>query len=139
MPHECNFSLLPVFPPSFSCSERTRGTASSRQPQKERRGGRKRDCDGGIKGYPSPSVTSFIVPAPSCRPIRHPLSHGHTTLHNNKHQSRAHTRSPPCFTHSQQRSLSHTFRGGNGGENRAAARKATQTRPLRPVSHIQRR
>lgn len=30
--------------------------------RKRREGERKRDCDGGIKGYPSLSVTSFIVP-----------------------------------------------------------------------------
>lgn len=61
--------------------------------RKRREGERKRDCDGGIKGYPSLSVTSFIVPC-SVLPA-HPSS-AVTCTH-----TKIGTHFPPIFTHSQ--------------------------------------
>lgn len=60
--------------------------------RKRREGERKRDCDGGIKGYPSLSVTSFIVPC-SVLPA-HPSS-AVTCTH-----TKIGTHFPPIFTHS---------------------------------------
>lgn len=63
--------------------------------RKRREGERKRDCDGGIKGYPSLSVTSFIVPC-SVLPA-HPSS-AVTYTHR-----KIDTHFPPIFTHSRRR------------------------------------
>lgn len=60
--------------------------------RKRREGERKRDCDGGIKGYPSLSVTSFIVPC-SVLPA-HPSS-AVTCTH-----TKIGTHFTPIFTHS---------------------------------------
>lgn len=87
--------------------------------RKRREGERKRDCDGGIKGYPSLSVTSFIVPC-SVLPA-HPSSavtHTHTRRH-----------FPPIFTHSK------TTTANTHTHQRRAVRH-TNWLTLRPVSHI---
>lgn len=56
--------------------------------RKRREGERKRDCDGGIKGYPSLSVTSFIVPC-SVLPA-HPSSAVTCTHTKNRHTLSTH-------------------------------------------------
>lgn len=74
--------------------------------RKRREGERKKDCDGGIKGYPSLSVTSFIVPC-SVLPA-HPSS---AVTHTNTHtEIQTHTFSP-TFTHSTTTNT-HQRRGG---------------------------
>lgn len=89
--------------------------------RKRREEARKRDCDGGIKGYPSLSVTSFIVPC-SVLPA-HPSS---AVTHFHTHQR--HTSSPPGFTHS--RPARTTLSGSLSQQPRptAAARKPRKQR-----------
>lgn len=85
---ECNFFLFSFSPSSPLPSPlRAREQEALHHPdrrRKRREGERKRDCDGGIKGYPSLSVTSFIVPC-SVLPAHPSSAVTHTFLHTNTH------------------------------------------------------
>lgn len=95
--------------------------------RKRREGARKRDCDGGIKGYPSLSVTSFIVPC-SVLPA-HPSS---AVTHFHTHQRLSallHT-----FTAAAHAAFRLAFTATDDG---SGGQKASETarRPLRSDSH----
>lgn len=145
MPDECNFSFSssPHLRP-FLLLLQAREQEALHHPdrrRKRREGERKRDCDGGIKGYPSLSVTSFIVPC-SVLPS-HPSS---AVTHQQKKKKlfprRAHTsktnsdslsapfHSFPATTHKHFHRLS---------QERAAKRSQKASQALRPVSHTQQR
>ena len=136
---ECNFFFSPPHLPPFLLLLRVREQEALHHPdsrRKRREGERKRDCDGGIKGYPSLSVTSFIVPcsvlpAHPSSAVTHTQKYGHTlstdfhTLNNN---SDKHTHQRRSGRHTNFDSLSalfHTFT--------ATTHKHTQ----RSVSHAQ--
>lgn len=102
-----SFLRLPIFPPSLSSSEREQEALHHPDRRRKRREGeRKRDCDGGIKGYPSLSVTSFIVPC-SVLPA-HPSSavthsHIHKKIETHTFHPFSHTRHQPRQTHTHAR------------------------------------
>lgn len=163
---ECNFFLFSFSPSSpfpllLLAGEQEALHHPDRQ-RKRREGERKRDCDGGIKGYPSLSVTSFIVPCsvlpahPSSavthtEKYRHTASNHFHTLNNADQRARIKdgradtqtlTCSPPCFTHSlwwhtNGHTHTHTLRSASHSQTHSS-QKATQTfvRTLRPISHI---
>lgn len=146
MPDECNFffSHSPHLPP-FLLLLRARGQEALHHPdrrRKRREGERKRDCDGGIKGYPSLSVTSFIVPCsvlpahPSSavththtQKYKHTLSTNFHTLNNNKHTSKASTNFDSLSA------LFHTFTGLTHTHTFTATMTNTQ-QPEKPHTNV---
>lgn len=154
------FSPSPHLPP-FLLLLRAREQEALHHPdrrRKRREGERKRDCDGGIKGYPSLSVTSFIVPCsvlpahPSSAVTHRKIHFPPTFTHSNNnyddthtHQRQTHKRSPRSLS-----ALFHTFNSDDTHthERTHTLRSVSHTQTLsltfslwalRPASHIQRR